>query len=196
MIPLNLLPDAYRTSWCVAGGWAACPSLAGDQDVWVFGYPDLKKLRVLLLKHLAEGRFQFQEEGQTQTGSSYSLSFGILKVAEVTLPNRLHAIHLMVTNHASALAIIETFDISTHQIAITHDGNVILGSGWTPLTQPPVMISTNIGKPTTPARMHKLALRYNHQPPRGTHERSQDQQSDEWIRCSGRMPDTGVPRKG
>lgn len=35
MIPDDLLPEKYRDQAFIAGGFAACPSLANDMDVWV-----------------------------------------------------------------------------------------------------------------------------------------------------------------
>ena len=163
MIPVDLLPESHWESWCVAGGWAACPSLAGDQDIWLFEPKNcLKQLRLLVLQHLEEQNFIYTEEGQAEAGSSYSPSFGILKIAAIELPKRQHTIHLLATSHPSAEKLIETFDISTHQIAITHDGNVVLGSKWTPVTMAPKVIAVNQGKPTTPARMTKITARYRY----------------------------------
>src|SRR5947208_1473633 len=35
VIPDDLLPEKYREFAFIAGGFAACPSLASDMDVWV-----------------------------------------------------------------------------------------------------------------------------------------------------------------
>ena len=163
MIPAGLIPNIYRNSWCVAGGWAACPSLAGDKDVWIMDPNPLDGLlgmRKAMLDHLKDEGFTFTEEGQEQNQHGYPPSFGIIKIAAITEPDASHPIHLLGTLISDPLSLIGTFDISTHQIAITHDGNVVKGSDWTPINQPPRVISVNQGKPTTPARMSKLIDRY------------------------------------
>ncbi len=36
----DLLPESLRGQWCIAGGYAACPALASDIDVWVYNAAD------------------------------------------------------------------------------------------------------------------------------------------------------------
>ena len=147
----------------MAGGWAACPSLAEDQDIWILEpIRDLMNVREEILVHLAQQGFDHTEEGQNQVNTGYPPSFGIIKVAEVRPSDRSHPIHLLLTSSATPEELIAGFDVSTHQIAITHTGHVVRGVNWTSITVPPVVISINKGKPTTPQRLRKIAQRYGH----------------------------------
>jgi len=57
MLPANLLPEPYQSTAFIAGGWAACPSLATDMDVWVpvpsphVSKPEPNDIRVLVHLH-------------------------------------------------------------------------------------------------------------------------------------------------
>lgn len=167
MIPQGLLPEG--TEWCVAGGWAACPSLGTDQDVWVLVDADgdadtLENTRHELLEHLRSyfatqsWRLSEQEEARVGDPKDYDNTVvQILKVAQINDGGRV--IHLLVADAPSPSYLIRTFDVSTHQIAINSDGRIIKGSEWTPVTMPPVKLRDT---KTTDARMLKIAARYGH----------------------------------
>lgn len=137
--------------WCVAGGWAACPQLAGDQDVWIFGdiASDQTKLLMRLLK--VPGFVAAKEEEQHE---DYILRDASVRIAKVgTLGNR----HIMVTSATDEMDLLKQFDISTHQCALTSDMEFIAGPEWTPITQAPIALFPT---PQTPARLEKIRARY------------------------------------
>lgn len=164
MIPRNLLPDDYYDGACIAGGYAACPALASDMDVWVF-VPSylLEDARALILEHLSHYGFSYtkeERERQRAEGTDpggYDVSGFILKVARVSLGHE--TIHILVTSFPGVLELLSSFDVSTHQVALT-DAGVIRGGDWTPITEPPVKLKDS---PTTDERMRKIARRYGHE---------------------------------
>ena len=168
MIPRNLLPEGLVAF--IAGGYAACPALAEDMDVWVSTRLSRKpvlplpELRQLILDHLKQQGFMFAPQDdtrQTEAGlEGYEIEVNILKVAMVSGESLFESdyrlpIHILVTD-ANCSQVLEGFDISTHQVALTYDGPVV-GRDWTPLTEEPVVLKNS---PKTPARLEKIRNRY------------------------------------
>lgn len=180
VIPENLLPIKYRQSYCVAGGWAACPALANDMDVWVYRVPvaDLMTARVEILAHLAtvnksiRPRSFYVESQDSPTrivegfDSYLGLDVSILKVAmvEPKLGRRsaIKPIHLMVCSAPSVQQILQGFDVSTHAVAINWNGEVHQHPFYTPPHQAPEQLLYN---EKTANRMVKIAKRYGHPVP-------------------------------
>lgn len=167
MIPKGLLPPDLMDNAFIAGGYAACPALASDLDLWVYvpQSQSLQAARTEILQWLESELwpFELQEDRRfNRLGPSASEGYDVIagKVAIVKSPHMTHPIHIMVVDRSPA-ELLETFDISTHQVAIVF-GNVIKGSEWTPVTVPPVMLKNT---PTTPERMRKIAVRYGHPVP-------------------------------
>ncbi len=178
MIPEGILPESIGTRWCVAGGWAACPAQAADQDIWVFADmendEDPVEMRERLLAHLRgffgedfDDRVTVLEDSRTtEGGDNYeSLPVLTLKVAKFYL--RGIERHLLVTTATCAYELVEAFDVSTHAVAIEHDGNVVKASTWTQITLPPTMVRDT---PTTRERMIKIAKRYGLYAPLAEHK--------------------------
>ena len=181
MIPTTLLPAQYREQWCVAGGFAACPALATDIDVWVYAIATegLDKARRVLLAHLCDiqypqkdspyanvrrkAQFEFEEETEARTAESYLQSFiQIHKVAVICGRNawrELKPIHVMVTDAPSPGELLAGFDISTHAVAIGHDGRVWTNS-YTQPGETPVRLSGANAR--TEARLQKICARFGH----------------------------------
>jgi len=163
MIPNTLLPEG--TSYCIAGGWAACPALALDKDVWVFAEEveggDIGHRREELLKHLEAEGHDFVPEDETRNAAGYEGVISILRVAKVEVPGSV-PIHLIVTNALDPHDLISSFDVSAHQIALSSQGHVIKGGNFTPVTVKPVKLKDT---PTTDERMRKIAERYGHPSP-------------------------------
>lgn len=164
MIPEGLLPSREQEAF-IAGGWAACPSLASDMDVWVRVDPferSIDKVREHLVDYLKNlFLYEFEEqadERKSLTGvdeQGYDIEVEMRKVGKVTYFAQ--PIHIMLT-YASVDKLLQCFDVSTHQIAITDQG-IVKGEKWTPITVPPVKLKHT---PTTDARMEKIAIRYGH----------------------------------
>ena len=127
MIPKNLLPEGSQ--YFIAGGWAACPALAQDRDVFVQTTGDLDNTRAMLLDHLRAHEFDFEEQSAQDDHADYAGILSIAKVAKVKIKLATD-IHLLVTN-GDPSDIIESFDISTCQVAITSSGRILRGSGFT-----------------------------------------------------------------
>lgn len=159
MFPPGLIPTEIEYRAFIAGGWAACPALATDMDVWVMAdTTDVDAYRQMLLDHLrAERRYSFLEQEPGEETIKYEgVTCTIRKVAIVYAGGR--PVHLMVTD-GTLLAVLENFDISTHQIAITWNGEVVPGPDWTPITEPPRVLQNVNDK--TQARLEKICQRYH-----------------------------------
>lgn len=170
MIPANILPAKYLQQWCVAGGWAASPAQATDQDVWVYdiGPTELEEVRLELLQHLADMRKQKKlpyykpEDANRLQRDGYMHPCIVLKVAEIRPAFPAKPVHLMVTNAMAPGEIVGGFDINTHAVAIRYDGAIYQHPEWEPVTKPPMKL---LNTDTTPARMVKIAKRYGHPVP-------------------------------
>lgn len=178
MFPKGILPEDLMQSAFIAGGYAACPALASDLDLWVkvadslhsesdaedcLAEGSILRLgRQVILDHLEAEFFPYevQDTDITSTGQNadgYPIS--VLKVAIVRSPHLSHPIHIMVFA-GSIEELLACFDISTHQIALSF-GGVVKGPHWTPVTERPYVIpgSTSV---QTPARLEKIAQRFSH----------------------------------
>lgn len=166
---------ADNRKWCVAGGWAACPQLATDQDVWVFidqwdiselrSEDRLSKLARLRLEMLVvwpditpEGPSIADSKGDHQDFDEDNLArygdcgIGVIKVG--ILGNR----HILLTDAEDIQQLLSHFDISTHQCAIDQDMTFIRGTEWTPITEDPKVLRT--GGEQTAVRLEKIRARY------------------------------------
>lgn len=177
MIPANLLPEG--TQWCVAGGYAACPALAGDIDVWVYGVPvdDIQKRRTELLAyvqdwakvqnvnrpHWPERRYQVNPQTSATEHVAYEHTVvRIEKVAVVESPSLAYVkpIHIMVTDAYSPGEIMQGFDVSTHAVAIESTGRVWRHINWTAPHKAPEALLNN---QYTEARIARIAKRFGHE---------------------------------
>lgn len=169
------------TQWCIAGGYAACPALATDMDVWIYQVKDdLETVRRQLIVNIErltttlnetrpiwpEKRFLWTSSAETQLAPAYQgINVQILKVGDFIEPHshRSKPIHLMVTDATSPGEILEGFDISTHAVAIDQSGRIWKHSGWTAPHQPPaVLFVAKNGK--TPERYDRICRRFGHVP--------------------------------
>lgn len=169
MFPRTMLPEKYRDVAFIAGGYAACPALATDIDVWVpvtnaqdgVNCPELlTDARQEILAYLESEFFPYKEEDgalRGQAGMSGSYPVGVRKVAVIASAHLSHPIHIMVCA-GTVQEILSGFDISTHQIALTM-GGVVKGDKWTPISEPPRALKHT---DTTAARMEKVAARFGH----------------------------------
>lgn len=158
--PNQLLPEGLTA--IIAGGYAACPALAADMDVWVQTDQPLALVRQQILNHLFTQNIPFVAQDSNDQhivdGCGYDdMPVNIRKVAQVRFPSMI-PIHVMVTD-APPVALLLAFDISTHQMAIGPDDEEIRGPEWTPLEVEPVIIR-NHDQPKTLARLAKITARY------------------------------------
>lgn len=161
-LPENLVPKVFSSAAFIAGGYAACPTLATDIDVWV-QCEDLDEARTSLLAHLATNRFVYQPQDEASSfegdGCGYEdITANIQKVALVMVPGY-KPIHLLVTD-APPLMLLLNFDISTHQIALTDSGE-IRSPEWTALDQEPLVVK-NHDTSKTVERLARITARYAH----------------------------------
>lgn len=184
MIPKGLLPDGLGDVF-IAGGFAACPALASDVDVWIStAEGTCEDTRSFILDHLRAHQFEFVEQdgadsprGRVQLDKSlaksqllstfegYFLVLGLRRVATVTLPGVSLPYHLIVVE-GSVDDVLSSFDITTHQVALTEKG-VVKGEHWTPIWELPQIIQA---KYTTPARIEKIRARYHMVTPKESNE--------------------------
>lgn len=165
----QILPPYLRQSAVIAGGYAACPALAADIDVWVLVSPAvLRQARQDILiplsdldVHVApENTREAMRVGENSLGYD-ELDFRVLKVATITGLGRL-PFHIMVTDAPAPLALLCGFDLSTHQcVLIRGQGGFdrVSGPDWTPVNYPPVVLRETT---QTPNRVAKLVARYQH----------------------------------
>jgi hypothetical protein len=179
MLPNNLLPSDLQEIAFIAGGFAACPALASDVDVWVPVLGDVSVLnaaRTRILSHLRLHGFNFEEQDGrgskreqfaldrslsrdifvSSTFEGYHLSLLIRRVATVSAQGSL-PYHIIIVN-GEVDDVLSSFDISTHQCALTVRG-FVAGEDWTPLHEDPKVITL---KYTTAERLLKIRNRYAH----------------------------------
>lgn len=169
MIPPFLLPEDYHPNAIIAGGYAACPAMANDIDVWVTAVIDLRAARDVIRHHLHDraivkrpGRghirsYVFEDDQRTESSNfeGYTMDVNIVKVAKVEIWGARLPYHILVTD-ANVDELLSAFDVSTHQVALTPLG-VVTGESWTPINEPPAKLKNT---PTTDARMEKIRSRY------------------------------------
>lgn len=158
MVLWNLVPERWRQEAFIAGGYAACPALASDLDLWIFvdsgSGVRLPQAREMVLAHIRDDQRCCVDEQSEETQTQYKgVNVNILKVGNVRYGI---SIHVMVVD-APVNAVLEGFDISTHQIALLPTGEVHRGSNWTPVMEAPVVL---IDTERTPARLAKIQERY------------------------------------
>lgn len=173
MLPSNLLPPG--TEYFIAGGFAACPALAEDVDVWVpvdtltasQPWETVWRARREMVAHLRAAGFVFTEvDGDfsprdrkrllfDSTFEGYRMPLPIYRAGVVTIPGHRLPYHIILVG-ANVDEVLSSFDISTHQVALTARG-VVCGDQWTPITEEPKVI---LQKYTTDARLKKIRARY------------------------------------
>lgn len=162
LIPRKLLPPG--TDWFIAGGYAAHKGLATDIDVWVPSVRTdvLEDVVDTLRRWLTDGGFAFRPLDDPSSFDYDGIEVQIRKVAEVTAgPSGVSYVkpfHIMVTD-GNHMAVLDNFDVSTHQIALMPNGEEIRGPGWTAIWDTPVKLRDEAH---TPARMAKISARYAH----------------------------------
>lgn len=162
MLPKNLIPEGL--TYFIAGGYAACPALASDIDVWVTvpiedpldPLTSMMKARGALFGHLTFQGFDFTEENVPHSKADRYISGTDLMVWKLARINTSTPIHIMITE-GTVDEVLEGFDISTHQVALTQDRGVVKGSGWTPITQYPRVLIWTL---KTLDRLQKIVTRY------------------------------------
>jgi hypothetical protein len=164
--PITNAEIAYPYDWCIAGGFAACPDLASDCDVWVYGIPTKVgthspehpawTFRQSILWRLQNRNVAFEEEqNNMQFHDWYDIGDGVLcwKVARLADGRQ-----IILTDADSIDALLDRFDVSTHQVALSSDGEIVRGSHFTPITKPAKMIRDG---GNTAQRMQKVQQRYS-----------------------------------
>lgn len=141
--------------WCIAGGWAACPQLASDQDVWILARAPDPEVVLAERDRLLDAFPEITPQGNlslVDTQAMYGdLGQTIAKVG--TIDTR----HILVTGADGVRDLLDAFDISTHQCAITPEFQFVKGRCWTPITVMPQKLRQT---EKTDARFEKIAARY------------------------------------
>lgn len=158
MIPEGLVPGGFE--WMVAGGWAVCPALATDMDIFVMIDPEkepVEDVRTLILAGLRNYGFDFEEEGGIDE-EIHRLQYGqrVLRVAKVTYHGR--TLHVLLGLGPVFEDVLETFDLSICQVGILSDGAIVKGPAY---TSPVQEIVVTRDTPTTAARLKKYQDRFH-----------------------------------
>ena len=133
MIPKNLIPEGMR--YFIAGGWAVCPALATDRDLFVQTTGDLTDTRAMLLDHMRAQGFDLVEEGDENGIPTLDLirtdyiMVEVMKVAKVS-QKFAQDIHVLLTT-GDVADVLNSFDLSVCQIAITETGKIVRGDYYT-----------------------------------------------------------------
>lgn len=184
MLPVNLLPAPYTYTAFIAGGFAACPALAEDVDVWCpvdlvaddsdpFGLVWNERDRVVeylrrefgaaFVEHDGIGSRRDtvptppnQQRGRlVSTHEGYYLPIPIRRAGAVTIPGCSLPYHIILVG-GDIDDVLSSFDITTHMVALTRKG-VVVGEHYTPPFEEPRVITKKF---TTEARMTKIRARY------------------------------------
>ncbi len=179
MLPLTLLPAPYNETAFIAGGYAACPGLAEDIDVWCpvdltepsgglasnpFEVVWNERDRVVKYLRAQFGEAFIEQDGvgtprdrtklQT-TFEGYNLPIPIRRAGSVTLEGCSLPYHIICVG-GDVDEVLSSFDISTHAIALTPKG-VVKDANWTPpMVEPKILLH----KYTSAARFEKIRMRY------------------------------------
>ena len=155
---------ALGRPWCIAGGWAACPQLANDQDVWifvhsqsdddehVFDFLGAQRANMLTMFPAITPESSLMGAGAGDDTVYGDLGIGIIKVG------RLGYRHVLLTDAQDIPMLLSSFDISTHQCAITSDMVFIAGPQWTSIYVYPHILRDTGEK--TRERVQKITQRY------------------------------------
>lgn len=170
MVPEGLIPSKY--DWVIAGGYAACPSLASDIDVWVMVGRGIVESTQKALQHRYQKELELDafgnirsftiedacDEEVAENDYSYPVPIENRRVGKVVTWSHDTPYHIIVTD-GGVREILGAFDVSTHQIAIRPSGEIIKGPGWTSVAEEPYRLRSNVH---TAARMAKIRNRYKH----------------------------------
>lgn len=155
----DFLPKRYRADVFIAGGYAADQELAGDIDVWVTVRPGtLDRARNEILKQLDNDGVphSIEVDSRAVSNDAYSWSLKVAMIFAGVIDEK--PIHVIVTEN-NPWGVLASFDISTHQIAILNDGEILKGENWTPINTPPIKLKDTA---TTDERIEKITKRYEH----------------------------------
>lgn len=166
----TILPPRWREAAFIAGGYAVDQDRASDVDVWVT-VPEAQSLSLVrdeILAWLNDEVFDFTEQKDHQydenveLATSYPMTLENYKVAMVTGQagvEFVRPIHIIVTN-GDVFEVLEGFDISTHQAAVTNpfeNPTFVPGPNFTPTNVEPVILKDT---PHTRNRFIRIARRY------------------------------------
>lgn len=156
--PITNAELAAPYDWCIAGGFAACPDKAGDCDVWVLtgGDESLGSVRDGILQRLQALDIAFVEESTPFSDVLESYATGV-NIGTTKCARLADGRQIIVTTADSASELLDAFDVSAHQIALTSDGELVRGSGFTPIDQP---VRALLRNEYTDSRLTKIACRY------------------------------------
>jgi hypothetical protein len=172
----KFVPEGMRDQMVIAGGYAACPELADDIDIWVLADDEFAGLTEECdrQEYLGTRRFHLKAHlsalGTERVSASEHDYAGDHKlVTTVTGLNNFSGynkslrlldkkIQLLVVPHRTPQELVDSFDISTHAIALQRS-RFTFGRGWTRLNQTPNVLRWNQpGKSLE--RLLKISKRY------------------------------------
>lgn len=172
----KLIPPGWDV--VIAGGAAADFSLASDVDLWILPTGMEKAVRRdSLYKKAEEGHnanmvlyelrdYLYHGVGQTLDiqnapldSEKYMEDNQVMRLLDVYGFGALKA-QIMFTTYPNVLALLNSFDISTHMVAVNRAGTRILNLHATPTDIQPVLYHANAIGGGTPARLVRIAKRY------------------------------------
>lgn len=177
---MKFVPEDLRPNMVVAGGYAACPELADDIDVWVLADDEIDGLteacdreeylgsrRHRLKMHLAGMGTERVSADESDYAGDHKLVTTVTALLNFSGYNRSvrildRKIQLLVVPHRTPQELVDSFDISTHAIALQRS-RFVFGRGWTRLNQTPNVLRWNQpGKSLE--RLLKISKRYGMTP--------------------------------
>jgi hypothetical protein len=193
---LEYIPESLHDQFVVAGGYACCPELAGDIDMWLLvgakATPEdtemhMEDLRGDLYSHLhkmgaslsSAGKetpeYLFGKRRLVGTIQGFWKTGGYLRQyikAETNL-------QFIIAPCDTAQELVDSFDLSTHAIAFQGD-QYTFAKQWTRREVPPVVMRWD-QPATTLKRIHKICARYGTVPRPGDVERLTDLAESEAV---------------
>lgn len=162
----SLLPPFLREHACIAGGFAACPTRAGDIDLWILNFPGRsERVWDQITEHLRANEIKFRESNFSYAQTNGSVLRLVCKKVYLRKKNMLPDddewldVQILEASQATVHDLIDAFDISTHMIARTQT-DVVRGKHYTSTTETPVVM--RFDKPEgVVARLDKICKRYD-----------------------------------
>jgi hypothetical protein len=168
---LKFVPPDARNRMVIAGGYAAAPETAGDIDLWILGDKDGPFDAFKIARYLREDvdcgstvsrRAGYPNHNLVATVPGISKRWLNYEISERAVTVDRKSVHVLVTDLRTPQDLVDSFDISTHAIALRR-GCFTFARFYTSLKVTPVVSRFDTPKQTL-ARLDKICERYDIKP--------------------------------
>jgi hypothetical protein len=170
---LKFVPPEARRRMVIAGGYAANPELAGDIDLWILADHKGEKFDAqAVVKHLREEvdvvnvrrRAGYPNSNLVAAVPGVSRRWLEYHLSERAVTVDKKEIHVLVSDFRTPQELVDSFDISTHAIALDRSRFTFAKFYTSPRVTPHVARFDTPG--STLARLEKICARYGLRPRR------------------------------